>query len=173
MEIIKEKSLLKGSFKLASGATSDFYLDLKPTIFDPEGANLIARIVCDLLKDEKDLKLIGGLELGAVPIISVVCQHSWHGPRRLSGFVVRKEKKGHGTDKRIDGNFCSNQTAVLLEDVITKGGSVMQAVQAVRARGADVKKVVTIVDRLEGAGHRLAAEGIELIAIFTTEDVLS
>jgi len=85
---------------------------------------------------------------------------------------VRKEKKGHGTDKQIDGNFTPNITVVLIEDVTTKGGSVMQAALAVRQRGAGVKKVITIVDRQEGAAARLAQEGIELVPIYTARDIL-
>lgn len=172
LEIIKQKSLLKGSFKLASGAMSDYYLDMKPTMFDPEGASLIAEIVYDLLKDEVDVDSIGGLELGAVPIISIVCQRSWP-ERPIKGFVVRKEKKGHGTDQRIDGNFSPNTTVVLLDDVTTKAGSVLQAVHAVRARGATIKKIITIVDRLEGATENLKKEGIILVPIYTTRDLLS
>jgi len=171
LEIIKKKSLLKGKFKLASGAVSNYYLDLKPTTLDPEGAALIAEIICDLLKDDADVDAIGGLELGAVPIIAAVCARSWRG-RPVTGFVVRKEKKGHGTDKQIDGNFTPNITVVLIEDVTTKGGSVMQAALAVRQRGAGVKKVITIVDRQEGAAARLAQEGIELVPIYTARDIL-
>ena len=174
LEIIKKKSLLTegGPFKLVSGALSDYYLDMKPTTFDPEGANLIAEIIYNMVIDDDDVDSIGGLELGAVPIISNVCARSWHG-RPLNGFVVRKEKKGHGTDKKIDGNFRPNTTVVLFEDVTTKGGSVMEAVRAVRARGATVKKVITIVDRLEGAAENLKKEGIDLVAIYTSKDLLS
>ena len=169
LEIIREKSLLAGQFKLASGSVTDYYLDMKPTTFDPEGATLLAEIIYDLLKDDLDVTSIGGLELGAVPIIAAVCARSSH-DRPLSGFVVRKEKKGHGTDKKIDGNFKPNTTVVLIDDVTTKGGSVLQAVYAVRARGATVKKIITAVDRLEGAKENLLKEGIALLPIFTTRD---
>jgi orotate phosphoribosyltransferase len=84
---------------------------------------------------------------------------------------LRKEKKGHGTDKKIDGNFRPNSNVVLLEDVTTRGGSVMEAVNAVRARGATVTKIITIVDRLEGATENLRKEGIELVAVFTVRDL--
>ncbi len=171
LAIIKQKSLLKGRFKLASGATSDYYLDMKPTTLTPEGAALISEIVYSILRDDQDIDSIGGLELGAVPIIAAVCARSWR-ERPINGFVVRKEKKGHGTDKRIDGNFRPNTTVVLFDDVTTLGGSVMQAVRAVRELGATVKKIVTIVDRLEGAAENLKKEGIDLVAIYTTHDLL-
>jgi len=176
LEIIKEKSLLKGHFKLVSGAVSDYYLDMKPTTLDPEGAALIAEIIYSMLVNDGDIAsgdiaAIGGLELGAVPIIAAVCARSWP-ERPLNGFIVRKEKKGHGTDKKIDGNFRPNTTVVLFEDVTTKGGSVLQAVEAVRERGAKVKKIITVVDRLEGAAENLHKQGIPLVAIFTTRDLL-
>src|SRR5579872_5697290 len=100
LAIIKEKSFLRGEFKLASGAVSNYYLDLKPTMFDAEGASLLADLVYAMLKDER-IDAVGGLELGAVPIVVAVAARSW-GARPLAGFVVRKEKKGHGTDNRID-----------------------------------------------------------------------
>ena len=171
LEIIKRKSLLRGSFTLASGATSNYYLDMKRAMFDPQGASLIAEIVYQMLQGEPDVDSIGGLELGAVPIVSIVVARSWHG-RPLSGFVVRKEKKGHGTDKQIDGNFTPNTNVVLIDDVTTKGGSVLQAVHAVRARGATVKKIITVVDRQEGAEENLKKEGLILLPIFTTQDLL-
>jgi orotate phosphoribosyltransferase len=171
LEIIKQRSFLRGSFKLASGVTSDYYLDMKPTLFAPEGQYLIAEIVYDMLRDDHDVDAIGGLELGAVPIVVLVSARSWR-ERPIDGFVVRKEKKGHGTDQKIDGNFKPNSTVVLFDDVTTKAGSVMQAVRAVRAHGAVVKKIITIVDRLEGAAANLAAEGIELVPVFTTRDLL-
>ena len=171
LEIIKQKSLLKGRFKLVSGAMSDYYLDMKPTTFDPEGAALVSEIICNMLIDDPDVDSIGGLELGAVPIIVSVCARSWRG-RPINGFVVRKEKKGHGTNRQIDGNFKPNSTVVLIEDVTTKGGSVMQAVRAVREQGGRVKKIITVVDRLEGAAENLKREGIDLVAIYTTKDLL-
>jgi orotate phosphoribosyltransferase len=111
LEIIKQKSLLRegGTFKLASGAMSDYYYDLKPTTFSPEGLSLIADIVHDMLGNDADVDAIGGLELGAVPIINAVSMRSWH-ERPIDGFVVRKERKGHGTDQQIDGNFRPNST---------------------------------------------------------------
>jgi orotate phosphoribosyltransferase len=172
LAIIKERSFLTkgGPFKLASGAMSDYYLDMKPTMFSPEGLSLIADIAFGLLRDDPSVASIGGLELGAVPIVCAVSMRS-HNQRPIDAFVVRKDKKGHGTDKKIDGNFRPNSTVVLFEDVTTRGGSVMEAVHAVRAQGATVKKVISVVDRLEGAAENLKKEGIELVAMFTTDDL--
>jgi orotate phosphoribosyltransferase len=173
LEIIKKKSLLTegGPFKLASGGMSDYYLDLKPTSFDAEGSALIAEIVYGGLHVESGVDAIGGLELGAVPIVAAICAYS-AGREPVAGFVVRKDTKGHGTDKKIDGNFKPNSRVVLIEDVTTRGGSVMQAVHAVRDKGATVTRVITIVDRLEGATDALKREGIELQAVFTRHDLL-
>ena len=158
LAIIKQKSLLRGQFKLVSGAISDYYLDMKPTTFDPEGSALVAEIIFGMLKDDRQIDAIGGLELGAVPIIAAVCARSFP-DRPIQGFIVRKQNKGHGTDQKIDGNFKPNSKVILLEDVTTKGGSVMQAVRAVRAQGAVVRRIIAIVDRLEGAEENLKKEG--------------
>lgn len=172
LALIKEKSFLTegGPFKLASGATSDFYLDMKPSTFSPEGLNLIADIVYDMVRDDPGVEAVGGLELGALPITSAVSMRSFP-ERPIEGFVVRKERKDHGTAKKIDGNFRDNSTVVLFEDVTTRGGSVMEAVRAVRARGATVTKIITIVDRLEGAAENLEKEGIALQSVFTIRDL--
>jgi orotate phosphoribosyltransferase len=172
LAIIRQKSFLTegGPFKLASGATSDYYLDMKPTMFSAEGISLIADIVYDMLRDDGSVDAVGGLELGAVPITSAVSMRSFSG-RPVDAFVVRKEAKDHGTSKKIDGNFHDNARVVLVEDVTTQGGSVMQAVHAVRARGATVTKIITIVDRLEGAADNLRKEGIALEPVFTIRDL--
>jgi orotate phosphoribosyltransferase len=172
LAIIREKSFLTegGPFKLASGAASDYYLDLKPTMFSPEGINLIADIVYNMVREDRSVEAVGGLELGAVPIANAVSMRSFS-ERPVDAFVVRKEKKDHGTSKKIDGNFRENSHVVLFEDVTTRGGSVMEAVHAVRARGATVTKIITIVDRLEGAAENLRKEGITLEAVFTIKDL--
>ncbi|MBO0751106.1 MAG: orotate phosphoribosyltransferase [Bradyrhizobiaceae bacterium] len=172
LRLIREKSFLTegGPFRLASGGTSDYYLDMKPSTFSPEGLSLIADIVYAMLREDHSVEAVGGLELGALPITSAVSMRSF-GERPIEGFVVRKEKKDHGTAKKIDGNFRDNSTVVLFEDVTTQGGSVMEAVRAVRARGAKVTRIITIVDRLEGAAANLEKEGIALEAVFTIEDL--
>jgi orotate phosphoribosyltransferase len=172
LAIIKAKSFLTegGPFKLASGGTSDYYLDMKPTMFSPEGLNLIADIVYDMLREDRSVDAVGGLELGAVPIANAVSMRSFSA-RPVDAFVVRKDRKDHGTAKKIDGNFRPNSNVVLFEDVTTRGGSVMEAVHAVRARGATVTKIITLVDRLEGAVENLQKEGIRLEAVFTIRDL--
>jgi len=168
-DVIKAKSLMTGgNFKLASGAASQFYFDMKKTMFDPEGAALIGEVLFDLVKND-GVEQVGGLEIGAVPIATAVAMRSWP-EKPITAFFVRKEAKGHGTNRLIDGQYRDGAKTILFEDVTTTGGSVMRAVNAVRERGGTVAKIVTIVDRLEGAKATLAKEGIELVAVFTKED---
>lgn len=153
---------------LASGRTSNIYFDMKMAMFDPEAIDLIADDVLARVW-HADAQLIGGLELGAVPIIAaVVCKSARTRPIR--GFFVRKTVNAHGTQKKIDGHFDPRQRIVLLDDVTTSGGSVLEAVRAVREHGGTVATVMTIVDREEGASENLAREGITLSAMFTKTD---
>ena len=168
-QVIKENPFPRAAtFKLASGAGSSFYFDMKKTVFDPEGAALVAEVLFDAIKND-GVDQVGGLEIGAVPIATAVAMRSWP-ERPIRAFFVRKEAKGHGTNKLIDGQYVDGGKTILFEDVTTTGGSVMKAVNAVRERGGTVAKIVTLVDRLEGAKASLAKEGIELVAIFTKDD---
>ncbi len=170
-DIIREQSLLQGGdFVLASGRRSGVFFNMKTAMLDPEAANLIADEVLDLL-DAEDVHFIGGIELGAVPMVSAVCVKS-AARRPLRAFIVRKKKKGHGTDKLIDGHIRAGANVVVFEDVTTTGESVLQAVRAARAAGCTVSKAITIVDRLEGAGENLRAHGVELVALFTRNDFM-
>jgi len=170
LAIIREKSLLKGEdFKLSSGETSKYFFNMKKTMLDPEGANLIADLIL-ALPELESASAIGGLVMGAVPIVSVVCARSWDTERRLPAFFVRKERKGHGTNSLIEGYLVSKTRVVLVEDVTTTGGSVLKAIEAVRDSGATVDTVVTVVDRMEGAERKLAEHGIKLVALYTRAD---
>lgn len=168
-EIIAAKSLTTGRFKLASGSESNIFFDMKMTLLDPEGASLVADLILDLLADER-VDAIGGLVLGACPVVSAVALKSGERGRPIPGFFVRKEPKGRGTNKLIEGNLEPGWRVVVVEDVTTEGNSALKAVQAVRAEGCEVARVVTVVDRLQGARENLAKEGIELVALFTRDD---
>lgn len=164
--IIRRNSLLRDrDFVLASGRSSSFFFDMKRTMFDPEGASLAAELLFDRIGDE-DVEYIGGLETGAIPIVAALCARTW--PQKpIKGFFVRKESKGHGTDQRIDGLLEPGSRVILFEDVTTTGGSVMQAADAVRERHCTILKIITIVDRLEGAAENFRNAGIEFDALFT------
>jgi len=168
--MIRDKSLRSdGPFKLSSGEMSSYLFDMKKTMMDPEGANLIAEEI--LRRPElANADAIGGLVMGAVPIISVVCAKSYYTPKKIPGFFVRKEAKGHGTRKLIDGYLEPGMRAVMIDDVTTTGGSTLKAVHAARDLGCIVDTVISIVDRLEGATENLAKEGVTLVALYTRSD---
>jgi orotate phosphoribosyltransferase len=170
LEIIKAQSLLTGSqFTLASGQRSSFFFDMKKTMFHPEGAALAGDLIFELMAGDTDVEAVGGLEIGAIPIALAVALRSWP-ERPISAFFVRKAPKDHGAIKLIDGQFRPNSKVILFEDVTTTGGSVMKAVRAVRDQGCTVKKIITIVDRGEGAPENLRKEGLELVSIYTMDD---
>ena len=168
-EIIRQESLLQDrDFRLASGRSSNFFFDMKKTMFDPEGAALLADLLFEAICKE-DVDCIGGLETGAIPIVAALCARSWPA-KPIRGFFVRKETKGHGTDRRIDGHLDGGSRVILFEDVTTTGGSTMQAVAQARQLGCTIVKVISVVDRLEGAEETFRAAGIPFEALFTWRD---
>jgi orotate phosphoribosyltransferase len=170
LRIIKAESLLTGAeFTLASGQRSGFFFDMKKTMFHPEGASLIGDIIFEMIADDADVQYIGGLEIGAIPMVVSVAARSWP-DRPINAFFVRKAPKDHGAINLIDGQFRPNAKVILCEDVTTTGGSVMKAVRAVRDQGCTVKKILTIVDRGEGAAANLKKENLDLVPIFTMDD---
>ncbi|WP_072372855.1 orotate phosphoribosyltransferase [Hyphomicrobium sp. NDB2Meth4] len=174
IDIIKERSFRSGrEVKLASGRTSTYYFNMKPTMLDAEGAHLIASLILAVIADKK-IDLVGGLEMGAVPIASAVTavSHAVNAP--VNAFFVRKQAKEHGTKSLIEGlpegDSLKGKRVVIVEDVTTTGGSAIKAAELVRAEGADVVGVVTIVDRQEGADEAFAAAALTLTPILTLED---
>jgi orotate phosphoribosyltransferase len=173
VHLVSELSLLRSEkIRLAAGGTSTFYFDMKPTLFSPEGAALVAERVLDFAAQD-DARFVGGLEIGAVPIVACVAQLSFlRGPRRVQGFFVRKTPKDHGTRKRIEGlapESLRGKRVLIVDDVTTTGSSVLQAVEAARAEGAIVETVLTVVDRLEGAAANLAKRGVHLVPLTTAD----
>lgn len=166
--LIAEKSILRGNFKLASGGTTGLFFDVKMTLLDPEGINLAADLILQALKDEA-FDAIGGLVLGACPIVDAVILKAWPA-RRITGFYVRKEPKDRGTNKMIEGPLQPGMAAVMVEDASTQGTSVLKAITEARAFGCRVATVVTIVDRLSGATERLAAAGVTLKPLYTMDE---
>ena len=169
-EIIKEKSYRYGDFVLASGAKSKYFFDLKPTMLDPTGINLIGDFIFEKIKElNYQVSMVGGMAMGAIPLVSIVAAKSYRTEMPLKAFFVRKAIKDHGTGQIIEGDYDSNCNVVCVEDVTTTGESVMMAVKAARTN-CRVKDVITVVDRLEGAKENLAREGITLHSIFTRKD---
>lgn len=169
--LLKEKAYRRGKVILASGRESDYYFDMKPAMLDPDGAALMAELILQQLQGIT-VDCVGGLEMGAVPLIAPVAMQSRTFGRPLPGFFVRKTVKDHGTKKRVDGNDIAGKTVVILEDVTTTGGSAMDAVQAVTEAGAKVALVISILDRGEGAAELYAKAGIPFKSLFTAEEFL-
>ena len=175
IEIIKSRSVETGrTFTLASGRTSDFYCNLKPTMFDPEGAYLLGALIVDAIAADKP-DLVGGLELGAVPLATAAAAIGYAKGRPLQAFIVRKQTKEHGTKSLVEGlkrgDTLKGKRIVILEDVTTTGGSSMKAIEAVRAEGGNVVKVLTMVDRQEGAADAFNAAGIPFAALITAAEL--
>ncbi len=159
--------------KLASGKTSTFYFNMKPTMLDSEGAFLIATLILDQLEGiEADM--VGGLEMGAVPIAASVATLAHTRGRKLPAFFVRKQAKEHGTKSLIEGlgpgETMSGKRVVIVEDVTTTGGSSIKAAEAIRAAGGTIVRVITIVDRLDGAADAFATASLPFHPLLTLND---
>jgi orotate phosphoribosyltransferase len=173
LELILEVSFRRQRVTLASGAESDFYLDLRQTLMRPRGIALAGTLVLDRLVAGPPVQAVGGMAVGAVPLVSaVLAAAAARDPASpLLGFFVRKEAKKHGLARRIEGGFAAGQTVALVEDTVTTGGSTLEALDAVSAEGGKVARVLCIVDRGEGAADAFAARGIELEALFGRHDL--
>jgi orotate phosphoribosyltransferase len=169
--LLKEKAFRRGKVILASGRESGYYFDMKPAMLDPDGAALMAELILQEIQGV-NADCVGGLEMGAVPLIAPVAMQSRKFGRPLPGFFVRKTVKDHGTRKRVDGNDIAGKTVVILEDVTTTGASAMDAVNAVTEAGAKVALVISILDRGEGAAELYAGAGIPFKSLFTAEEFL-
>lgn len=172
--IVRERSFSSGGeTKLASGRSSTFYFNMKPTMLDPEGGHLIATLILERLRSV-EADMVGGLEMGAVPLAVATAVLSKEAGRPMRAFFVRKQAKEHGARKLVEGlgpgETLAGKRVAILEDVTTTGGSSMKAVEAVRAEGGEVALVLTVVDRLEGAAETFRAARIPFDAILTAGD---
>ncbi len=170
--ILQEKSILRGDFTLTSGKKSTYYIDARLTTLDAEGVNLIGKIFLEEIKKDSSITVIGGPTMGADPIVGSVLALSQEDGYPLPGFLVRKEEKGHGTGKLVEGNLKSDDVVAMFEDVVTTGGSVIKAINAVRNTGAEVSKLLVIVDREEGAKSKFEEMGVQFFSIFKISDLL-
>ncbi len=169
-EILLEKAIRFGDFTLASGKKSTYYINGKMATLDSEGLNLTAEIFLDML-DNVECDAVGGPTLGADPIIGAMLALAHNRGRKLSGLIVRKETKDHGTGKLIEGPIEKGMKIAVVEDVTTTGGSPARAIDAFRAAGCEVVKVMTIVDRQQGASEKLAGMNVLYEPIFTKIDL--
>ncbi|MGH1418026.1 MAG: orotate phosphoribosyltransferase [Hyphomicrobiaceae bacterium] len=172
--LITERSFRDGEeFTLASGRKSTIYFNLKPTMMSADGARLIAAQVLHKIGD-RNVDLIGGLEMGAVPLATAVAQASSQTAKVINAFFVRKAAKQHGTQSLVEGLVADDTMAgkkiVVIEDVTTTGGSAIKAAQALREEGAEIISVITIVDRQEGAAEAFTQADLPFEAILTKAD---
>lgn len=177
--MLLEKSVRTGEFTLASGATSDLYIDCRVTAMDPHGANLVGEygwqeVRSQILSQFPDINAIGGMTLGADPISLSIGMYSAKDDtgKTLRVFTVRKEPKGHGRGKRIEGNFQSGDQVLIVDDVITTGGSTLKAIDAVEAEGGKVVAALVLVDREEGGRQAIEERGVPVFPLFSRSTLL-
>jgi len=168
--LIKEKALEFGDFTLASGKKASFYLDCRRVTLDSQGANLIAAGILERIGDAWP-DAVGGMAVGADPITGAVITLAGQGSRPLRGFIVRKEAKAHGKGRDVEGPVRAGDRVVIVEDVVTTGGSSLLAIEKVEAAGMKVQGVIAIIDRLEGGADAFAARGYQLETLLTIRDL--
>jgi orotate phosphoribosyltransferase len=160
LALIKSDAIVHGRVTLSSGREADYYLDCRRITLSGEAAPLVGSVLLDLTED-LDYDAVGGLTMGADPVATAMLHAAAQRGRRLDAFVVRKEAKAHGLQRRIEGPDVTGRRVLVVEDTSTTGGSPITAVHALREAGADVVGVATIVDRSTGAGEKIAAEGLD------------
>jgi len=178
--ILKEKSVCQGDFTLASGAKSDFYVDAKLTTSNPRAAMLVGRVGWDLIQETAtarkiSVNSIGGLTMGAdwIALSIGIAAHLEDSETAVQIFSVRKSAKEHGRLKRIEGNFSPGDSVVVIDDVITNGGSTIQAIEAIEEAKGCVAFVIALVDREEGGRENIEKRGHTVVPIFTRADLAS
>ncbi len=169
-------SYREGAFRLTSGKESDFYIDCKQTTLSAEGAYLCGMLIHNqIMKSNIRIAGVGGMTLGADPLVTAVSIISFLRKRSIPAFIIRKERKGHGTGSWIEGilNIPFESKVTLVEDVVTTGGTLIKAIKRTEEAGLKVAQVITIVDREEGGREALYEIGHELIPLFLRRDILA
>ncbi len=154
LQQIKDKAVVHGKVTLSSGIEADYYVDLRRVTLDGEAAPLVGQVLLDLTAD-LDFAAVGGLTMGADPVATALLHAAAARGRHLDAFVVRKEAKAHGMQRRVEGPEIAGRRVLVVEDTSTTGGSPLTAVEAVREAGAEVVGVATIVDRDTGAAEKI------------------
>ena len=179
LEILKEKSVCRGTFALASGRQSDFYVDAKLTTSEPRAALLVGSVGWELVKEiararNVQVDSIGGLTMGAdwMALSIGIAAYLDSPSRDIQTFSVRKSAKKHGRHKLIEGNFSAGDSVVIVDDVVTTGGSTLQAIDAIEASGGNVAFVIVLVDRQEGGREETEKRGHKVVPIFTRADLV-
>lgn len=171
--LLAERSAKRGQFTLASGKQSTFYIDARLTTMSPEGLSLVGPLALLTLQQTGwNVDAVGGLTLGADPVSYAISYASAHSDHPLRAFTVRKEAKAHGTGKLLEGPFRQGDRVAVIEDVITTGGSALQAIDAVRAAYGTVLGVLALVDREEGGRQAIEKAGFPVVALATATQIL-
>ena len=173
-QLLVELSYKEGDFTLTSGRKSDYYFDGKQTALHPEGAFLIGHLFNNMLSEDSSITAIGGLTLGADPLVSATSVISYQLGHPLPAFIVRKTSKGHGTNQYLEGlvNLKPGQPVAMLEDVVTTGGSLLTACERVREAGFPIVMLCTLLDREEGGNEAIAQAGYSLRSLFRRKELL-
>jgi len=172
VQLLATRSARRGQFTLASGRQSTLYIDARLTTMSPDGLLLIGQLGLAKIRDTWSADAIGGLTLGADPIAYAISYASALTNHPLRAFTVRKEAKTHGTGKLIEGPFQAGDRTVVIEDVITTGGSALKAIAAVQQAGGLVAGVLALVDREEGGRETIEATGIPVASLVTAHELL-
>jgi orotate phosphoribosyltransferase len=171
-ELLLSRSVRRGEFVLASGERSSYYIDCRLTTMSAEGLQLVGRAGLSAIRAAGwDASVVGGLTLGADPVAYAIAAASFEAGPIIDAFTVRKEAKGHGTRRLIEGNFEPGARAVVVEDVITSGGSALRAIEAVENSGGQVVGVLALVDREQGGRAELERRGYAVVAITTASSL--
>ena len=170
VKLLAERAYRQGSFTLSSGATSDFYLDVKQATYSPYGARLVGRAMLDLMR-RFNVEAVGGLTMGADAVVSATVLTSAIEESPIPGFVVRKQPKMHGLSKWIEGIEPGNLRVAIVDDVVTTGNSILKAADRVRELGAEVVLVSCVVDREQGGKRRLELDVPEFVPLCTISEI--
>ena len=173
LEILKKLSYEEGEFILKSGKKSTYYIDARETALNPEGMHLIGRIMYDMVREIPGIEAVGGVSVGADPLVCAVVLASYGLKDNLSGFFIRKEPKGHGKNLWIEGakNLRKGMDVIILEDVVTTGGSSLKSVEITESEGYNVKGIIALLDRLEGGKEAIKSKGYIFNSIYNLNDL--
>jgi len=172
VELLLTRSIQHGEFHLAGGQRSNYYIDARRTTMSAEGLALVGRLGLSAIRARGwTPHAVGGLTLGADPVAYAIAAASAAMPPTIDAFTVRKDQKSHGTGRRVEGNLRPGDRVVVVEDVITTGGSALRAIAAVEEARAEVLGVLGLVDRLAGGSRAIEAKGHEVVAITTIVDL--
>jgi orotate phosphoribosyltransferase len=179
LELLKQKSVCHGDFLLSSGGRSPFYIDCRRTTLDSAGARMVGQLMREMIEAEARqrgvrIDAVGGLTMGADPIALAagMASHEASPESYFQSFCVRKAPKAHGQTKLIEGVFKPGDHVVVIDDVVTTGGSTIKAIEAVRAEGGIVEFVAVLVDRQEGGRARIEAMGLKVLALFVKSELI-